>query len=167
MSNGYNRELDKWKDKARDTERQLDDLIPEVISCRKKIPELENELKKLQDEKETIKQELLNNKKKLQELQEDKEITKGQKMLLLQFAGTLDTIDNLHILQGNKIKIIAKLVGANEKNIEKDFNGRGFRLDSQLSKPPNYTFMKKLCTEYDINEWAEQVDSMLDKLKNR
>ena len=167
ISSKLHKELNYWKDKFQNCKKQLDELIPETLLNRKKIKELERELKESINEKNSIKNTLFTTEKQLQDLLKEKEITKGQKMTLLFFAGTLDAINKLNILQGNKIKLIAQLIGANEKNIEKDFNGRGLHTDSPLSNKPNYTFMEKICIEYDIIEWLEPVQSILDKIKDK
>src|ERR1017187_4515007 len=131
-------EIDYWKTMALDYKRQLDDLIREKFENRDKIKAKEQQLNALIKEAELIKQNSLKDalfkQKELDEAIQNEitkeKTTKGQKMLLLQFLGTLDTVNNLNISQGDKIKLLTYLIGAHEKNIEQDFNGRGDNLDS-------------------------------------
>ena len=167
MNSKFHKELNLWKDKYQKSKKELDALIPETLTGRKKILFLEKSLRDLTKEKESIEETLATTVKKLEELLEEKEITKGQKMVLLLFAGTLDSINKLETAQGNKVKFIAQLIGANEKNIEKDFNGRGFHIDSPLSNKSNYTYMEKICKELEITEWIELVRDTLNKIKDK
>jgi len=167
MTSNIYQELDSWKTKAHEWKRQLDELIKETLSNRKKLENNEKQINVLIKEKETLEEQLSSKEKALKEILEEKEITKGNKMLLYQLLGTLDSINNLPISQGNKVKLLSKIVSATEKNLEKDFNGRGTHKDSPLSNVSNYTFLKSLSEELNITEWLNLAQSMLHKLENK
>ena len=163
-------EIDHWKTMALDKKRQLDDLIREKFENRDKIKAKEEQLNASIKEAELIKQNSLTDalikQKELDEaIQNEKskeKTTKGQKMLLLHLLGTLDSVDKLEINQGNKIKLLTYIVGANEKNIEADFNRRNS--DSKLNIKENYSWLRELSTELKITEFVKPAEDMLDKI---
>lgn len=93
--------------------------------------------------------------------------TKGQKMLLLYYLGFLDKIAQLNTTAGNKVKLLSKIIDANSKNVQKDFNGRGIHLDSQLSSESNYKYVIPLLFEMGLEKEAEDAEIMLEKIKSK
>lgn len=175
-----------WKDEAIEKTRQLKELIDQRLVFKEKILAKEDELKnslkenelirfelrkendalkKLINNNEVLNKSLINKEEELLESVEENKLTKGHKMLVLQFLNTLESVNTLDIPQKNKIKLLAKIIGGHEKNIEKDFNGRGFQIDSPLSTLSNYNFMEKICEELEIKEWQSKIEEMLDKIK--
>lgn len=159
-------------------EIQHKELIREFFDLKEKEKNTQNEFKKLEADTEVIKERLLAKEKevdtKLKELeelikteQEKEKVTKAQKMLLLEFLGVLDIINSLDIQQGDKMKLLGYIINAHEKNIEKDFNGRGFHLDSPLSKLVNYNFLVKIFNDLGMKEQEDQAQRLLNQIKNK
>ena len=164
-------EIDKWKTMALDKKRQLDDLIREKFENRDKIKAKEEQLNASIKELEVIKQnslkEALLKQKEFEEIiqnEKSKEkTTKGQKMLLLYILGALDSVENLKISKGNKIKLLTYIVGATEKNIEQDFNRRNYP-NSKLNIKDNYSWLLDVSKKLEIREFIKPAEDMLDKI---
>ncbi len=152
-------------------EIEIKDLIRQVSEFKDKEKNQENELKKLIQDTQLIKESSLAKEKELEELikseQEKEKTTRGQKILLLEFLGTLDTIEGLKIHKGNKIKLLTYIVEATEKSVEQDYNVRTYHINSRLSNISNYTFLVDVCKKLGIKEFEEKAENMLQKIEKR
>jgi hypothetical protein len=163
------REFNELRNKAEKYYKELHGVIRQNHAKEKEYKRKEDELKALIKETELIKEEELSKQRELDQLieieQKKEKTTRGQKILLLEFLGTLDTIEELKISKGNKIKLLTYIVEATEKSVEQDFNGRKYNINSRLSNISNYSFLVDVCKNLGIKEFEEKAEKMLEKIE--
>lgn len=152
-------------------EIEIKDLIRQVSAFKEKGKSRENEHKQLIKDAELIKESALAKEKELEELikteQEKEKTSLGEKMLLLQFLGTLDAVEALKISKGNKIKLLQYIVEATYKTVQQDFNGRKYHVNAKLSIHKNYASLVDICKKLGIKEWLEKAEIMLERIEKK
>jgi len=136
---------------------------------------LERHMQKTQTEKkiaaltnliETSNQRIFELEKKLKTAKKTRS-TLGQKMVILDFLGALDSVNELDIEQKSKIKILSYLLDSHEKSVEPAFNGRGKNLNSALSNKSNYSFLVRFFEEIGLPIEANKAEKKLQLIKSQ